>query len=323
MVSQERALKHNKFWKNVIIKTGAIWSLLFLVIILSITSDVFFTYSNLINILKQVVIISILGIGMTFVIIGGGIDLSVGSALALCGAIAAKTMVSTNSVFLSVLTALLIGLLMGLAQGIIISKGGVAPFAVTLGGLAIFRGLTLIYTNGMPISGFSMNFRFLGAGYIGQVPAPIIVALIVFIIAWIILYKTKIGRYIYAMGSNENATRLTGVKVDYYRTISYSISGVCSALAGVIMVGRINSAHPQAGAGYELEAIAAVVIGGTSLSGGRGNLYGAIFGAVLIGVIRNGLNLLHVNAFWQDVTVGIVIVLAVLIDRFRIKLAES
>lgn len=308
--------------KRTIIQTGPLWSLLVLVVLLSICSNLFLTAGNIINVVRQVVITAVLGIGVTFVIIGGGIDLSIGAVLAFSGAISASVMVKTNSVFLSIVIGLLVGAVIGLVQGLIITKGKVAPFAITLGGMSVFRGLTLVYLNGIPITGMPKDYRFLGAGDLGPVPAPIVCAAVVFIICLILLNKTRLGRYIYAMGSNEQATRLTGINVDFFRTITYVISGTCAALAGIIMTGRINSAHPQAGSGYELIAIAGVVIGGTSINGGEGKLYGTIIGAMIIGIIQNGLNLLSVSAFWQDVAVGIVIVIAVLIDRFRTKISK-
>jgi ribose transport system permease protein len=318
--SNKGAVQLKTTLQNIYTKVGGpVWGLLLLVIVLSIVTDVFLTYANLINVVRQVVIISIMAIGATFVIIGGGIDLSVGSVLAFCGAIGAKTMFVTGSAMLSILTTLAVGACIGLFHGVLVTKGDVPPFAATLGGMAIFRGLTLIYTNGLPISGLPKSFRFLGSGYVGPVPAPIVCVIVVFGIGYILLNRTRLGRYIYAMGSNEQATRLTGVKVDLYRTVTYIISGVSASLAGIVLTGRINSAHPQAGIGYELEAIAATVIGGTSLAGGEGQLYGTLIGALLIGIIRNGLNLLHVSAYYQEVTVGIVIVLAVLFDRSRQK----
>jgi ribose transport system permease protein len=183
--------------------------------------------------------------------------------------------------------------------------------------------MTLLFTNGVPISKLPANFRWFGAGTIGWIPVPVLFLAITTVLGWFILSKTKIGRYNYAIGSNENTSRLSGINVKFYRLMTYGISGLCCAIAGIILTGRINSAHPYAGQGYELNAIAAVVIGGASLQGGEGTIFGTIIGALIIGVIGNGLNLLQINAFWQQVTIGLVIIIAVIIDRIRFNLSES
>ncbi|WP_066646443.1 ABC transporter permease [Christensenella timonensis] len=316
--------KKKKSLKAILLKTGVFWSLAVLVVILAIASNQFLTGPNLLNVARQVVIMAILGIGGTFVIIGGGIDLSVGSLLALASAYSAGVMVATGSLALAVLVALVTGIGFGFMQGFIITKFNVAPFAITLGGMSVFRGMTLLFTNGIPISNLPKDFRWFGSGTIGgSFPVPVLILIIVAVIAYLVLGKTKLGRYVYAIGSNENTTRLSGINVNFYRTLTYVISGVCCAIAGIVLTGRINSAHPYAGQGYELNAIAAVVIGGTSLQGGEGTIYGTIIGALIIGIIENGLNLLQINAFWQDVAVGVVIMIAVIIDRLRINLTES
>jgi ribose transport system permease protein len=309
--------------KSLVLRTGVVWSLIVIAIFLSLITDLFLRIPNLLNIARQVVIMSILGIGGTFVIIGGGIDLSVGSLLALTAAYAAKIMTLTGNVTLSVAAALLAGMVFGLVQGFIITRFNVAPFAVTLGGMSIFRGMTLLFTNGIPISKLPVNFRWFGSGTLGWLPVPVLFLAAVIATGWFILSKTKLGRYIYAIGSNENTSRLSGINVKFYRLVTYGISGLCCALAGIILTGRINSAHPYAGQGYELNAIAAVVIGGASLRGGEGTILGTIIGALIIGVIGNGLNLLQINAFWQQVTIGLVIIVAVVIDRMRLNLSEN
>jgi ribose transport system permease protein len=309
--------------KSLLLRTGVFWSLILIFVLLSIISDQFLTVPNLLNVCRQVVITSILGIGGTFVIIGGGIDLSVGSLLALTAAYAAKIMVTTNNVFLSILVAVLVGLALGLFQGFIITRFDVAPFAVTLGGMSIFRGMTLLFTNGIPISKLPVNFRWFGSGNIGWLPVPVLFLAGTTLIGYFVLNKTKLGRYVYAIGSNENTSRLSGIDVKFYRLMTYGISGLCCAIAGIILTGRINSAHPYAGQGYELNAIAAVVIGGASLQGGEGSVFGTIIGALIIGMIGNGLNLMQINAFWQQVTIGLVIIIAVIIDRMRINMSEG
>jgi ribose transport system permease protein len=309
--------------KTLLLRTGVFWTLILLVALLSFTTDQFLTVPNLLNVCRQVVITSILGIGGTFVIIGGGIDLSVGSLLALTAAYAAKVMFLTDSVLLSVLVAIVVGLFLGLFQGFLITRFNIAPFAVTLGGMSIFRGMTLLFTNGIPISKLPHDFRWFGSGMISWFPVPVLFLAIIALAGFFILSKTKIGRYVYAIGSNENTSRLSGINVKFYRLVTYGISGLCCAIAGIILTGRINSAHPYAGQGYELNAIAAVVIGGASLQGGKGTIFGTIIGALIIGVIGNGLNLLQINAFWQQVTIGAVIIIAVIIDKMRVTITES
>ncbi|MDR1292334.1 MAG: ABC transporter permease [Clostridiales Family XIII bacterium] len=309
--------------KAVIVRTGVFWSLAVLMIVLSLVSDQFLTAGNLLNVARQVTVTAILGIGVTFVIIGAGIDLSVGSLLAVTSAYAAGSMVTQGSLLLALLIAIGSGVGFGLCQGVLITKFNLAPFAVTLGGMSIFRGMTLLFTGGYPISKLPENFRWFGSGNIGFLPAPLLILIIVAVVAYIILSKTRVGRYIYAIGSNENATRLSGIDVNFYRTLTYVIAGVCCAIAGIILTGRVNSAHPYAGQGYELNAIAAAVIGGTSLNGGEGTIYGTIIGALIIGIIENGLNLLQINPFYQDVAVGAVIIVAILVDRTRIGMQEK
>ena len=211
------------------------------------------------------------------------------------------------------------GGLIGLFQGFLVTKGKIPAFVVTLGGLSIFRGLTLVITRGIPITNFPDNFRYLATGQIFKIPVAVIFGIIIFIFLAIILYRTRFGRYVYAIGSNEPAARATGVNVNLTRTITFVICGICASLAGFIMMGRINSAHPQSGGGYELLSIAAAVIGGISISGGEGPFYGTIIGALIMGIIQNSLNLLEVNIFWQQVVIGLVIIFAVLIDRSKVR----
>ena len=321
--SDLRKKKLNLKIKSFLARTGVVWSLAVLFILLSVITEQFLTTGNLLNVMRQVTVTAILGVGITFVIIGGGIDLSVGSLLAVTGALAAGVVTDTGSMWLAFLTALITGIVFGFVQGFIVTRFKIAPFAVTLGGMAIFRGITLLYTDGIPISSLPTDFRWPGAGMVSGIPAPVIILFVVAVAAYILLGKTRIGRYIYAIGANENTTRLSGINVNSYRTLTYVISGICCAIAGVILVGRLNSAHPYAAQGYELNAIAAAVIGGTSLSGGMGTIYGTIIGALIIGIIQNGLNLLQVSAFWQPVVVGSVIIIAVLVDRVRINMTDS
>ena len=310
---------------QIVSKLGVLGTLLVLVVVLSLITDQFMTTKNLLNVSRQVVVTAITGIGVTFVIIGGGIDLSIGSLLALSAVLSAEVMFSTNSVVLAILTALLSGMLLGGLQGVLITKFQVPPFAITLGGMSIFRVATMLITGGIPLSNLPDGYRVFGAGKIGSIafPTPVLILIVFAVIAYFILEKTKLGRYIFALGSNENTTRLSGINVEKYRTITYMISGLCCGLAGILLTGRINSANPSVGEGFEMNAIAAAVIGGTSMSGGEGTIYGTIIGALVIQTIQNGLNLLQINAFWQNVAIGTIIIIAIIIDHFRVKMLEK
>jgi len=296
--------------------------LIILVIVLSFLSDYFFTVNNLLNIIRQVSIIAIMAFGMTFVILTGGIDLSVGSLLAVSAAVTAGLIINVGIFYLLVIPiGMLIGILLGGFSGLMVAKAKMPAFIVTLGMMTIARGLTLIYTDGRPISGFNEDFRFIGAGHIGGIPVPVIIMLIILFICYITLKKTPYGRYVYAIGGNEEAAKLSGINVDRIKMSVYALSGLLSAISGIILASRLNSAQPTAGSGYELDAIATVVLGGTSLSGGQGGVIGTIIGALIIGVLNNGLNLLNVSSFYQQVAKGAVILIAVYIDR-RSKAVE-
>ncbi|WP_335871125.1 ribose ABC transporter permease [Bacillus sp. 2205SS5-2] len=298
-------------------KLGPVLGLIVITIILSIMSPNFFTVDNLFNVLRQVSVNALIAFGMTFIILTGGIDLSVGSILALASATTAGLLASGMDPVLAVLIGLLAGAVMGLVNGLIITKGKVAPFIATLATMTIFRGLTLVYTDGRPITGLSdsVSFQMLGKGYFLGIPFPVVTMLVAYFILFFILRKTTFGRGVYAIGGNEEASLLSGLKADRLKIGVYAITGFLSALAGIILTSRLNSAQPTAGVSYELDAIAAVVLGGTSLSGGRGWIFGTLIGALIIGFLNNGLNLLNVSSFYQQVVKGGVILLAVLIDR--------
>ncbi|ABO68516.1 MULTISPECIES: ribose ABC transporter permease [Geobacillus] len=299
-------------------KLGPLIGLALLCIVLSILSEDFLTMNNWLNLLRQVSINALIAFGMTFVILTGGIDLSVGSVLALSSAITAGLMAQGVDGFLAILIGLLSGTVMGVLNGIIITKGRVAPFIATLATMTAFRGLTLVYTDGRPITGFASDdimFQMMGRGYFFGVPVPIVLMLVVYIVLYVVLKKTTFGRHTYAIGGNEEASRLSGLRVDRLKIYVYALTGTLSALAGLILTSRLNSAQPTAGTAYELDAIAAVVLGGTSLSGGKGWIFGTLVGALIIGVLNNGLNLLNVSSFYQQVIKGAVILLAVLLDR--------
>jgi ribose transport system permease protein len=284
---------------------------------LAVLSPDFLTVANLLNVMRQVSINALIAFGMTLVILLGGIDLSVGSILALSSVGIATLIQAGVDPLLATLLGVLGGGLMGLFNGLVISKGKVAPFIATLASMTILRGLALVVSGGSPITGFNSDlFSMLGGGYVaGLVPIPVVWMLIMFGLFAFLLKKTVFGRHVYATGGNEEAARLSGVKVDQIKLWVYTLSGAMSAMAGVVLTSRLNSAQPTAGSGYELDAIAAVVLGGTSLTGGRGWIFGTLMGALLIGVLNNGLNLLGVSSFYQQVIKGVVILLAVLIDR--------
>jgi ribose transport system permease protein len=298
-------------------KLGPFIALLVIAVGLSIVSPDFLRVDNLLNVMRQSSINALIAFGMTLVILLGGIDLSAGSVLALSSVIIANLLQSGTPPVVATLAGIVAGGLMGLVNGLIISKGKVAPFIATLGTMTVLRGLALVMSNGSPISDFNSDFfSMLGGGYVARlIPIPVVLMLIVFGIFWFVLKKTVFGRHVYATGGNAESAKLSGVKVDRVQLWVYTISGVMAAIAGVVLTSRLNSAQPTAGTGYELDAIAAVVLGGTSLTGGRGWIFGTLVGALLIGVLNNGLNLLDVSSFYQQVIKGSVILLAVLIDR--------
>jgi len=296
---------------------GIFVGFLIIIVVLAILSDAFLTTRNLLNIIRQTSIHGIMAVGMTFVILTSGIDLSVGSVLALAGVLCADFEHRGVSVLVIVIVTLVIGAFLGLLNGIVITKGRVTPFVVTLGMMSIARGLALIYAGGYPISGFGKPFRYIGSGYLLKIPVPILIFVLTIIMAAIVLRHTKLGRYTYAIGGNEETVKLSGINADAYKTVAYVISGAASALGAIVLTARLNAGEPIAGTGYELDVIASVVIGGTSLMGGRGGVWGTLIGALLIGTINNGMNLLGVSSYWQAVVKGLIIVGAVLLDRLR------
>lgn len=293
---------------------GTLIGLLVLCIILWLLTPHFLTFSNLLNIAQQTSINAIIAVGMTFVIIAAGIDLSVGSIVAFSGVVLASALKAGVPFPFAILIGLCVGLACGLANGLLITKGKLPPFISTLGMMSVARGAALMVTQGRPISGFSESFRFIATGEIVHVPVSVILMIVVYILAHFVLTRTKLGRYTYAIGGNEEAAILSGVNVKFYKTVIYGICGMLSGLAAVILTARLNSAQPIAGIMYELDAIAATVIGGTSLMGGEGRILGTLIGAFIMGVLRNGLNLLGVSSFIQQIVIGSVIIIAVLID---------
>ena len=293
---------------------GTVIGLVVLCAILWILTPYFLTVSNLLNIAEQTSINAIVAVGMTFVILSGGIDLSVGSIVALAGVVLGLALRDEQPLALALALTLTAGLVCGLVNGLLVSVGGLPPFIVTLGTMSIARGAALLVTEGRPISGFAASFRVLATGRVGFVPAPVIATAVVYLAAHVALAGTTFGRYVYAIGGNAEAARLSGVPVHFHQTMVYALCGVTSGLAAVLLTARLNSAQPIAGIMYELDAIAATVIGGTSLMGGSGTLGGTLIGALIMGVLRNGLNLLGISSFLQQIVIGCVIIVAVLVD---------
>lgn len=304
----------NNFKEN-LDKYKSLIGLVILCAIITFVSPSFMTLSNITNVFTQVSTNAIIAVGMTFVILTGGIDLSVGSTVAISGALAASIIKSTNNIFLAVLAASAVGIAIGLINGLLISKGKLQAFIATLATMTIFRGVTLVFTDGTPISKLSEEFVNIGNGKIGFIPVPVVITVIVSVVAIYVLSQTRFGRYLYALGGNEDSARLSGINTTKIKTLVYVISGFASSIAGVIIASRIGSASPNAGTGFELDAIAAVVIGGTSLAGGEGRITGTLIGALIIGVLNNGLNLMNVSPFYQSIVKGLVILIAVLLDK--------
>ncbi len=293
---------------------GTLAGLVGLCALLTALTPHFLTVSNLLNITEQTTINAVIAVGMTYVILSAGIDLSVGSIVALAGVVLASALQQRLPLPAALLLCLATGAACGLVNGLLITKGRLPPFIATLGMMSIARGAALLYTDGRPISGFDAAFRAISTSRPLMIPSPVILMIAVYLAAHFVLTRTIFGRYVYAMGGNEEATRLSGVRVGFYKTMVYVLSGVTSAIAAVTLTARLNSAQPIAGIMYELDAIAATVIGGTSLMGGSGTLVGTLIGALIMGVLRNGLNLIGISSFLQQVVIGAVIIAAVLLD---------
>ncbi len=303
-----------QFWQSL----GMTVVLIVLCIIMAFLAPHFLTFRNVINVARQVSINAILAAGMTFVILTGGIDLSVGSALAVSGVVSVwLTTKSGLPPALAVLAGIAIGAVCGMLNGVLISKFKLSPFIVTLGALTYLRGFAYVTTGAYPIISDSLGFGFLGQGSVGFLPWPVIIALLMFVLGYIVLKRTVFGRRIYAIGGNEQAARLSGINVDRTLIWVYTISGICAGIAGIIFSARLLSAQPTGGDGYELDAIAAVILGGTSFTGGVGSIVGTAIGALIIGVLNNGLVLMDVPFFYQLIIKGAVIIVAILLDRIR------
>lgn len=303
---------------GVVSQLAAAGALIVVFVFLSFASPVFLSADNLFNIGSQTAVVAVLAIGMTLVIITAGIDLSVGSVAALSGVLGVMMMADAGlPVPLAIIGGTLVGAICGLVNGVLVSFAGLNPFIATLGMLTVARGLTYIFTNAVAVFGAPNSFRLLGQGVIGPIPIPILVVLIIAVVGYFVLTRTKLGRYAYAIGSNPEAARLSGIPIRRYLTSVYVISGALAGFGGMIAASRVNSGQPNYGIGLELDVIAAAVIGGASLFGGQGSVVGTLIGAFLIALIRNGSVLLDVNTFYQQVIIGVVIWLAVFWDQYR------
>lgn len=312
------------------VKFQSLIALFLLCLIISVLSDKFLTMTNGWNVMRQISVNICISTGMTLIVLTAGIDLSVGAVLALSGAMAAGLLkngiaIPSQNLYIgfTLLGAILVGMTTGAGLGVFngwaITKFNIPPFVVTLAMLTIARGLTMLWTEGFPISELGESFAYLGTGWFLGIPVPVWISGIIVFIAVIATKKTRFGRYIYAIGGNENAARLSGIDINRIKIAVYGIAGMLAGIGGLLVTSRLDSAQPNAGMSYELDSIAAVVIGGTSLSGGRGSILGTVQGAIIIGVLNNGLVLLNVSPFWQQVVKGIVILLAVIIDKSNSK----
>lgn len=300
---------------EIVKRFGMALILIAIIAVVSVLNPRFFSVSNFLIIMRQVAINGTLAAGMTMVIISGGIDLSVGGNVALAGCLAAGALRATSSPALAILAGLAVGVAVGFINGLFVAYPKMPPFIVTLATLALCRGLTLVYTGGRPLLVDSRVFDFLGGGFVWGIPFPVLIMVGIYALVYFLMSNTKFGRMVYAIGGNEQACRLSGINVEKFKTAVYTLSGFTAGVAAVILTARLMSAQPTAGTGYELDAIAAVILGGTSLSGGEGGITGTVIGAFIIGVLANGLNLLNVSPFYQEVAKGLVILAAVLMDK--------
>jgi len=301
-------------------QSGLLLFILIGVVVLTLLSDRFLTPANLINILRQASINGIISVGMMLVILTAGIDLSVGAILALSVVVTADLMHLGLPPFAATVLGLGIGGLLGFVNGWLVSRIRVPPFIATLGMMSFARGLALAYTGGKPVTGLDEGFRFLGTGIVGRIPMPVIIAFLVFLFGYILLAKTRVGTYLYALGENQEAALFSGIATRFYTKFVFTASGVLAALSGMILIARLDSAQPVIGLGYEFDAIAAVVIGGTSLAGGEGRLSGTLLGVLIIAMLNNALNLINVSSFYEGIVKGMVIALALILHGLVRKL---
>ena len=324
------AVINKKTYRQSLSKFQSLIALIILCLVISLLSDKFLTATNAWNVMRQISVNICISVGMTLVVLTAGIDLSIGSVLALCGAITAGLLkngieIPSSNLYIgftilgAIVAGLLVGSLLGWFNGWTITRFKVPPFVATLAMLTIARGLTMLWTKGFPITGLGENFAHLGTGWLLGIPLPVWISGVIVFIAVVITNKTKLGRYIYAIGGNESAATLSGIDIKNIKIAVYTMAGALAGVGGLLVTSRLDAAQPNAGTGYELDSIAAVVIGGTSLSGGRGSVLGTVLGAIIIGVLNNGLVLLNVSPFWQQVVKGFVILAAVVIDKAKSK----
>ncbi|MCP1103014.1 ribose/xylose/arabinose/galactoside ABC-type transport system permease subunit [Aequitasia blattaphilus] len=306
--------KHNIGYYLIKYKVFLIFAVLF--IVMAVTSDFFLTKANLFNMLRQLSINGLLAVGMTFVLITGGIDLSIGAVLTFSAMVGCSFIRNDSPypVIVCILVTIAIGITIGFINGVVIAKGNVPAFIVTLGTQLMASGGALLFNNGSPIPGLKDSYNTIGAGNILGIPLPIIIFLVVLLVGVLILKRTRFGRYTYAVGGNNLAAEACGINAAVVKIKVYVIAGLCAAIAGIVLSSRVKTATPLAGDGYELDAIAAVVLGGTSLSGGVGSMWGTVVGVLIIGLLNNGMDLLNVQSYFQDIIQGLIIVLAVFID---------
>ncbi len=320
--STEKISPVYKFARNNMTQLVTVGVLILLSLLVSLLNENFLTPSNLINVVLQCSTIAVLAVGMSFVIFSDGIDLSVGSVMALCCTICGDLVVNRGvNVVLSVLLTFGVGAFCGLSHGLLITKIKMPPFIVTMGGMMLWRGVALEWVDGVGIYGVPDSIGWLGSAYIGGengvIPYANAMLVVLFFVAWFILRKTKFGTHVYAIGDNAKAAKLSGIKVDKMRIIIYTVSGLACALAAIVAAGRMDGSTPTVGQGYELEAIAGVAIGGASMSGGVGSIWGTLIGVLMVQVIRNGMNMIGLSAYYQQIVIGSIIIVAVGIDCFR------
>ena len=304
-------------------ESGIVVALVMMIIVFSLIDPIYLSSSNIVDIVKQSTINGLLGIGITLAIITGGIDLSIGSTFAIVIVSVGKLLVSGVNPFLAFAIGIILGFSLGIVNGILVAKVKLQPFIATLGTMSIYRGVAYIITGGWPVLDIPENFRkALDGDIFGVIPSSVVLLFVVGIIIWIILKYTRFGNYIYALGSNEEATKLSGVNVDFNKMMAYAICGVGAALAGMVLLARLGTGEPTAGQGYELNAIAAAAVGGTSLMGGKGTMLGTILGTILLSALRVGLIVVGVDSFWQYIATGIIIVIAACFEIIQNKISS-
>lgn len=325
LASKNRMLRWrtNPVAKFFLSNAGMLVGLIVISLLFTVLSRQFLTGSNMLNVLRQISINAVIALGMTFVLLTGGIDLSVGSVVAACGCSMVIMLVRGVPLGVGVLIGLALGVLIGLINGVLVARAGLPSFIVTLGMMTMARGLAYVYTDGRPTVYDDPAFSFIGNGYLGPVPVPIVIMLVWFVICAVVLSRTRFGRHVYAIGGNREAARFSGIRIQQVVTAVYVISGFSAALAGVILASRMSSGQPISGQGFELDAIAAIVLGGTSLAGGKGRMSGTMIGALVIGVLNNGLNLIHVSFYYQLIIKGLVIISAVYLDTMSGRFSLS